>query len=101
MRKLALFLFVLCFWSADRALANEKATAIVNAAINGFIRSAYSGFAKGAGTLDDAMDALCAQPSAENLEAARQAFKGATDAWSYAEIIRFGPVAEENRLERL
>jgi hypothetical protein len=47
------------------------------------------------------MDALCAKPSSQNLEAARQAFKGAADAWSYAEIIRFGPVTEENRLERL
>jgi predicted lipoprotein len=82
-------------------MANEKATAIVNAAINGFIRSAYSGFANGAGALDDAVDALCAEPSSGNLEAARQAFKGAVDAWSYAEIIRFGPVTEENRLERL
>src|SRR5262245_22260701 len=94
MKRLAFFFFVLCFCCADQALANEKATAVVNAAIDGFIRPAYSGLARAAGTLDDTMDALCATPSSDNLEAARQAFKHAADAWSYAEIIRFGPVTE-------
>ena len=101
MKRLTLFLFALCFCSANQALANEKATAIVNQAINGFIRSAYSGFANSAGALDDAMEVLCATPSNENVATARQAFENAGYAWSYAEIIRFGPVTEENRLERL
>ena len=30
-----------------------------------------------------------------------KAFRPTTDAWSYAEIIRFGPITEQNRLERM
>jgi predicted lipoprotein len=47
------------------------------------------------------MKTLCAAPSPGNLDAVRQNFRDATDAWSYAEIIRFGPITEDNRLERL
>ena len=38
------------------------------------------------------------QPTSQS---ARDSFKAETDAWSYAEIIRFGPVTEQNRLERM
>jgi predicted lipoprotein len=51
--------------------------------------------------LSDDMDALCAEPLQEKLAAARSAFAGTVTAWSEAEIIRFGPVTEENRLERI
>ena len=48
-----------------------------------------------------AEQALCAAPSQQALDAARQSFGETVDAWSAIEIIRFGPVTEENRLERM
>jgi predicted lipoprotein len=83
------------------ANANDKATAIVNASVDGFIRPAYGALAERTAALSDGISTLCVTPSADNLGEARRDFQGTTDAWSYAEIIRFGPVTEENRLERL
>jgi predicted lipoprotein len=83
------------------ANANDKATAIVNASVDGFIRPAYGALAERTAALSDDIGTLCVTPSAENLGEARRDFQGASDAWSYAEIIRFGPVTEDNRLERL
>ncbi len=46
--------------------------------------------------------ALCTTPSQAALDAARKSPSARTvDAWSRIEIIRFGPVTEENRLERM
>ncbi|MBU2107682.1 MAG: peptidase M75, Imelysin [Alphaproteobacteria bacterium] len=83
------------------ALANEKATGIITGAINGFIRPGYAAFHQATGELVEAEQALCAAPSQQALDAARQSFGKTVDAWSRIEIIRFGPVSEDNRLERV
>ena len=44
---------------------------------------------------------MCRTPSQATLDAARQSFGETVDAWSTIEIIRFGPVTEQNRLERV
>ena len=44
---------------------------------------------------------LCQQPSTATLKEARAAFAGTVAAWSMVEIIRFGPVTQEHRFERL
>lgn len=85
---------------ATPALAS-KATDIVTAGIDGFIRPGYSAFRDSAAQLSLAGTALCAAPSQQALDAARASFGAAVDAWSRIEIIRFGPVTEENRLERI
>jgi len=87
--------------SIGSASANDRATEIVNASVEGFIRPAYAMLAERSGALSDAVSTLCVTPSPANLAAARRSFQGATDAWSYVEVIRFGPVTEDNRLERL
>ncbi len=86
---------------ATPGLANEKATDIVTGAIDGFIRPGYAAFHQATGELIEAEQALCAAPSQQALDAARQSFGKTVDAWSTIEIIRFGPVTEENRLERV
>jgi predicted lipoprotein len=73
----------------------------VNRAVDGFVRPAYAALAESTGALADTVGALCKAPSPQALEAARQGFAAAVDAWSEAEIIRFGPVTYQNRLERL
>ena len=47
------------------------------------------------------MQALCANPSPDALSAAQSAFVAVVAAWGKVEPIRFGPIAEENRLERI
>jgi predicted lipoprotein len=102
MRRLALLLpLVLACLAGRPALAGDTATAVVQAAIDGFIRPGYAALSERTGSLDAAVEALCAAPSAGKLDAAREHFRAATDAWSAIETVAFGPITEDNRLERL
>ncbi len=51
--------------------------------------------------LDTSVGKLCAAPGQENYDSTRAAFQQAVLAWSAAEVIRFGPIRQENRLERI
>ena len=86
---------------AAPALANEKATGVVTSAIDGFIRPGYVAFHRATGDLVRAENVLCEAPSEQALDAARKSFGETANAWSTIEIIRFGPVTEDNRLERV
>jgi len=89
-----------CFSAATSASATE-AQDIVNRSIDGFIRPGYHAFHQSTSALYEAGKALCAAPSQTALDAERAAFGKTVDAWSRIEIIRFGPVTEQNRLERI
>jgi predicted lipoprotein len=101
MRPALILSLVLAAFAVQPASAGGRATAVVQAAVDGFIRPGYAALSERAAALDHAVQALCATPSAEKLDAARRDFQAATDAWSNVEIIGFGPVTEQNRLERL
>ncbi len=79
--------------------AAENAT--VQAAIDGFIRPAYKALAVSTSELADHVGNLCAVPDKANLEGARNHFEDAVRKWARVETIRFGPVSEQNRLERI
>ncbi|WP_245442647.1 imelysin family protein [Mesorhizobium hawassense] len=83
------------------ASAAVKASDVIGRAIDGFVRPAYASLDEHAVGLSKAMHHLCEAPSGEHLEAARSAFSGTVEAWSVAEIIAFGPIKENNRLERM
>ena len=83
------------------ASAAVKASEIIQQAIDGFVRPAYASLHDHAGHLTEAMHTLCTAPSQEDLDAARAQFSATVDAWSSAEIIGFGPIKENNRLERM
>lgn len=85
---------------APPALSAEELPA-VSAAVEGFVRPAYQAFMTEGAALAASMDALCALPSEPALEKARREFRDAALAWGRAEVIRFGPAAEDNRLERV
>jgi predicted lipoprotein len=97
---IAITAITLCIGATPTAHAS-RATDIVDAAIDGFIRPAYHSFHQTTSALSEAGQALCAAPSQSTLDAARNAFGETVDAWSRIEIIRFGPVTEQNRLERV
>ncbi|RUW36750.1 MULTISPECIES: imelysin family protein [unclassified Mesorhizobium] len=86
---------------AAPASAAVKASDVIGRAIDGFVRPAYASLDDRATSLTKTMHQLCAAPSGQNLEAARSDFSATVEAWSVAEIIAFGPVKENNRLERM
>lgn len=77
------------------------AAAMVQGAIRSYVAPAYARLAGKTGELDEAVGGLCAEPSGARLATARRAFAETVDAWSRIELVRFGPVTEENRLERI
>lgn len=83
------------------AFANKASDKVVTDAIDGFIRPTYGRLVEMTAALGKTVGTLCAEPSAAHLKAAREAFSTATATWSEAEIIRFGPITEQNRLERM
>jgi predicted lipoprotein len=83
------------------ASAAVKASDVIGAAVDGFVRPAYASLHDHATGLTKAMHALCDAPSPANLDAARAGFSGTVDAWSTVEIITFGPIRQGNRLERM
>lgn len=95
----ALVVMVLGMWLP--AVSAQAANATVARAIDGFVRPAYAAFAGEADAARVSIERLCAAPSAQALDDARSAFGGLVRAWSSVETIRFGPITEENRLERV
>jgi len=83
------------------ASAAVKASDIIQRAIDGFVRPAYAGLHEHAEALTKAMHKLCEAPSQGQLDAARAEFSATVYAWSSAEVIGFGPIKENNRLERM
>ncbi|PLP56149.1 peptidase M75, Imelysin [Mesorhizobium loti] len=86
---------------AGPASAAVQASDVVNGAVDGFIRPAYASLQQHTASTAKAVKALCATPSQQALDAARVEFAGAVTAWSTIEIVRFGPITENNRLERM
>jgi predicted lipoprotein len=92
------FTFVL---PARAAIDDARARNIITSAVSDFVRPAYAGFAQSTQALTDDVKALCAAPSQTALEAARARFTETVQAWSQAEVIRFGPITAENRQDRI
>ena len=100
-RSALVFVLPLALLAAYPASAAVKASDIIQRAIDGFVRPAYADLHEHAETLTKAMHKLCDAPSQGELGAARAEFSATIDAWSSAEIIGFGPIKENNRLERM
>lgn len=98
---LVLVLLPMTLLSVFPASASVKATDIIQRSIDGFVRPAYASLHEHAEALEKSMRKLCAAPSQAELDAARAAFSATVDAWSVAEVIGFGPIKENNRLERM
>ena len=68
---------------------------------DGFARPALTELATSAETLAGAVEALCQEPGQPALDAARNAFAETIGHWGRASVLRFGPLAAENRFERI
>lgn len=98
---LAILALPLLIFTASPAGAAVKAADVIQRAIDGFVRPAYADLGDRASDLARGMRQLCEAPSRQNLELARAEFSKMVEAWSVAEVIAFGPIKENNRLERM
>ncbi|OQM76487.1 imelysin family protein [Manganibacter manganicus] len=87
--------------AAPPASAAVQASDVISRAVDGFIRPAYAALSENAAAMSGGMDALCAKPSRQDLDAARKDYAALVGAWSKVEFIRFGPITKDNRLERI
>lgn len=66
-----------------------------------FIIPGYQRLGVKIASLKTSVASLCQAPSSEKLQDARTAYRDVISAWGAVEMIRFGPAAAQNRLERL
>jgi len=99
MRGLIRVFAILLLFAPAPAMADNPA--MVRNAINGFILAGYERLAGEAELQSATLDALCAAPGAEPLATARQQFAALVTAWSEIEVVRFGPILTDNRLDRI
>ncbi len=70
-------------------------------AVNRAIRPAFARFDRAATALAGTVETLCLEPSAAAAKASDLAFAETVAAFSRIELLKFGPLAEQNRSERL
>ena len=100
-RLIASFAIVAALGGSAHAVDAGLARSIVADAAGNYVQPGYWDLAEAAAGMRKRVEALCARPSQNGLDAARRQFSDAVDAWSAIEMIRFGPVTENNRLERI
>ena len=83
------------------ALDEAAAKAVMAKAVDLYIRPAYADFHNKASALSAETAKLCATPSQDRLKAVNARFADTIEAWGKVEIIREGPVLEQNRFERV
>lgn len=94
--------FCVCGQAAGEAqLAPGSVRMVMERTVEDFVLPGYKAFEQATGELVRATGALCAAPGHSSLDDARQAFDEVTLGWAAVEMIRFGPVMSENRLERV
>ncbi|MBP1851417.1 imelysin family protein [Rhizobium halophytocola] len=82
-------------------LNTQAVPGVMARAVDDVIRPGYHAFEDASGRLANDMGVLCAEPFPKNVDAARHAFAATVEAWSKIEIVRVGPVLEDNRFERI
>jgi len=82
-------------------LPDAAVTKVMTAAVDGFIRPGYDAFRQSTEKMTAAMKTLCEAPSPARHDAARAAFRETAVSWAHIEVVRVGPVIEQNRFERI
>jgi predicted lipoprotein len=82
-------------------LTDENVVGVMTKAVDEVIRPGYRAFHASAGALAKATDAFCKAPSAETRQAVDTTFRNAVADWGRIEIVRIGPVLDDNRFERI
>ena len=86
---------------ASKAVAEDPFAAAGGLAVERIYRPAQAAFADAAETLEARVITLCTDADEGALASARGAFTNAVAAFSGTELLRAGPLLEDNRLDRL
>ncbi len=82
-------------------LTDESVVDVMTRAVDEVIRPGYRAFEASAGGLAEATTAFCKAPSDASRKAVDAAFRQAVADWGRIEIVRVGPVLDDNRFERI
>lgn len=83
------------------ALTDESVVRIMTHAVDEVIRPGYRRFQASAGMLAETTAAFCKAPSEGGRKTVDDAFRQAVADWGRIEIVRIGPVIDDNRFERI
>jgi hypothetical protein len=97
----AIVVAILSLATATTAHAEADHAAIAKASLEQYIRPGYAQLTQSTDALKQSVAALCGKPSPAALKDTQDAFAATVEAWSVVEPIRFGPVAQEHRFERI
>ena len=102
MRRVALLLVLLLATLARPAAAEEPDLRVVAArAVDGFVRPGYRQLAEAAELHAADWTALCATPGRDGIDRLDRSFRRLADAWARIEFLRYGPIADDFRAERV
>lgn len=99
-RLLAVFGFILAFASVAPASAADHRETAVRAARE-FALPRYGTLAEATSAQVMAWDKVCKSPPPRDLKALDTAFHTTADAWARVEFLRYGPIGEDFRFERM
>lgn len=83
------------------AVSAQAENAVVRHAVESFVVPSYAALHAATSGLKTHVGTLCKEPGQASLDTARNGFSETVRAWSRVENLRFGPVMQENRLERI
>ncbi|MEM9330616.1 MAG: imelysin family protein [Pseudomonadota bacterium] len=103
MRKHMIVAFLIAFFCGPVVAqpADPIVIEVMQKAVSQFVRPGYETFHNSTKELIRDTKDLCEAPSVESLNRAKETFTGTAKAWAGIELIRFGPVSENNRFERI
>jgi Predicted periplasmic lipoprotein len=101
LRTIIATLLVVSTLGTTPVLAEGDAGPVLKGAVEDFIRPGYTALHDEAKRMAELAQDLCEIPSPGTVQAAHEGFARLVEAWSRIEIVRFGPVVEQNRLERI
>ena len=82
-------------------LTDRSVVDVMSRAVDEVIRPGYRAFEASADTLAETTAAFCKAPSEASRKAVDDAFRQAVTDWGRIEIVRIGPVLNDNRFERI
>src|SRR5262245_6926424 len=100
MRALCLLATLILLCSPVRAATAEDYAKAVTRVVEGAIVPAFGALETAAAKLKPATESFCRQPDTAHREALRQLFVEVLKRWAHVDFLLFGPLAENQRVER-
>lgn len=96
-----LFAFVALVFMSVLPVQAATIQEVLAHSVEDYIRPGYAEFAATSARMSEAMTVLCTDADGSSLARAREDFATTITAWAGIELVRFGPVMRDNRLERI